>query len=92
MDKMLIKGMCKLIIVAHAYNPRYFGGKGRKITSSRPAQARVSVTLSQKQNTKKRAEGMTQVKSTCLACVRPWVPSLLHRKKKGKCKKRSYML
>jgi hypothetical protein len=28
-------------MVVHTYNPSYSGGRGRKITSLRPAQARV---------------------------------------------------
>jgi hypothetical protein len=41
-------------VVVHVYNLSYLGGSGRRITSSRPAQAKVSKTLSQKTNRKQK--------------------------------------
>jgi hypothetical protein len=45
-------------VVVHTCNPTYPGGGGRRIMSSRLAQAKVSEILSQKQNKNKRAGSM----------------------------------
>jgi hypothetical protein len=41
----------------HIYNPSYSEGRGRKISSSRPAQAKVSKTLTQNKIQTKKLEG-----------------------------------
>jgi hypothetical protein len=52
------KNKKQLVVVVHACNPSYIGGRGKRITSSRPAKAKVSGILSQKQNINKRAMGV----------------------------------
>jgi hypothetical protein len=47
------------------------GGRGRRLFSLRPAQGKISVTLSQKQNTNKRAGSVAQVVDACLTSTMP---------------------
>jgi hypothetical protein len=58
----------------HICNPSYSEGGGRRITSSRPAQAK----LARPKTYNKRREAVAQE----VACARPWVQSPLLFKKK----------
>jgi hypothetical protein len=62
--------------------PSYLGGRGRRITTSRPAQAKSSETLSQEQNKNKKARGMTQVEEQSPSMWRAGVLCPVPKKKK----------
>jgi hypothetical protein len=59
-------------MVVHTYNPNHSGSGGRMISNSGQTRQKGRKTLSQKQNTNKRAADIAQVVEHFLACVRPW--------------------
>jgi hypothetical protein len=60
-------------MVAHASNPSYFGGRGRRILSWRLVSA-----------TKIKTKGLKWYSTCLLASLKPWVPSPVLQKKKKK--------
>jgi hypothetical protein len=80
-------------VVAHACNLSYLGDGGRRIISSRRAQAKLAGPY-QKQNTNKRAWSIAQEVENLPSIVRSWVqyPLLGKEKKKpsspGMCTKK----
>jgi hypothetical protein len=68
-------------MVVHAYNPSYSGGRERRIKFE-GSQSKVSKTLSQKQNIKKRAGSVAQVIECLLSRSR--VQSQYREEKKEK--------
>jgi hypothetical protein len=62
-------------MMVHAYNPDPLKGRGRRITSLKPAQAKVNETPSQKQKKKS---------WSCSLSTRPWVQFPVKKKKERK--------
>jgi hypothetical protein len=69
-------------IVAHTYNPSYWGGRGRRIMSSRPIWvcAKLARSISEANDTAKRDGGMAQVMEHLPGKCKHWVQSPVLKK------------
>jgi hypothetical protein len=70
----------ELLVVVHACNLSYLGGRGRRISSWRPTLGKASEILLQKQFKKKSPGDTAQVYSTCLASEALGSTPMLHQK------------